>query len=202
MPSTPDVVVCLASRRWTRNYDRAQQLMNQCAQERTAVYVEEPELDSSGPDVEMSETRTGVITLIPHMPPTLTLEAMQRAQRRAIDFVLSHLGCYTPVLWYYTPKALGFTEHIQASAIVYDWVDADTQPGRRHQQLLDTADVVFTDGRPDHRGWVHHNLHPFSGEPSWEYTWKAMMVHVEDAIADRETRAATTQVLPAVESRL
>jgi hypothetical protein len=191
MPSSPDVVVCLANRRWTRNYDRSQVLMNVAARERTVVYVEEPELDATGPDVELAETRTGVTTLIAHLPPTLTPGAIQRAQHRAIHFVLAHLGCHSPVLWYYAPQTLSFTEDITARAIVYDWIDADTQPGRHHQMLLDRADVVFTDGAPDHRRLVHHNVHAFSGEPTWEYTWRSMWTHVEDAIEQRSQLLVT-----------
>jgi len=99
MPSTPDVVVCLAHRRWSCFYERSQHLMTQCAQERRAVYVEEPEFDSTGPDVEMSKTRTGVITLIPHIPPTTLIDGVRRAQRRALDGGLAHLGGRNPVLW-------------------------------------------------------------------------------------------------------
>jgi len=122
--------------------------MTQCALERTTVFVEEPEFDSSGPDVEMSETRTGVITLIPHMPANLTNEAIERAQRRALDFVLAHLNAVKPVLWYYAPKTLGFTDHIDAAATVYDCLRAKPSVGRRHQRLLETADVVFTPDTP------------------------------------------------------
>lgn len=200
MPSTPDVVVCLAKRRWSCYYDRSQHLLSHCAQTRRAIYVEEPEFDTAGPDVEMSETRTGVITLIPHMPPTLTLDAVRRAQRRAIDFVLAHVGCRRPVLWYYAPQALAFTDHVPAAALVYDWLESDGLGdvpelglGRAHQKLLDRADVVFTDGAPDHRRLVHHNVHAFGDEPTWEAMWNGMWSHVEQAIATRST--AVTSVV-------
>jgi len=143
-----DLVVCLANRRWSCWYDRSQELMSQCARERTTVFVEEPEFDSSGPDVEMSETRTGVITLIPHMPSGLTLEAVERAQRRALDFVLAHLGAQSPVLWYYAPQALSYTDHIETSAVVYDCIRSKRAYGRRHQQLIQRANVLFSPDSP------------------------------------------------------
>lgn len=188
MASTPDVVVCLAHRRWSCFYERSQHLMSQCAQERRAVYVEEPEFDTAGPDVELSETRTGVITLIPHMPPSLTYDAVRRAQRRVLDFVLADLGCWRPVLWYYAPQSLAFTDHVDAGAIVYDWLDFDAHGvptlclGRSHQKLLDRADVVFTDGEPDHRQLVHHNVHPVGPGISAPDAWRAMWSRVEEAI--------------------
>lgn len=195
MPSLPDVVVCLAHRRWSCFYERSQHLMSQCAQERTAIYVEEPEFDTSGPDVELSETRTGVITLIPHLPPTLSYDAVRRAQRRAIDFVLAQHGCHHPILWYYAPQTLSFTDHVDASAIVYDWIDFDMHGiptlgmGKSHQKLLDTADVVFTDGEPDHRQLLHHNVHPVGPEMTAPEAWSSMWSHVEQAIAKRASRS-------------
>lgn len=165
--------------------------MTQCAQERRAVYVEEPEFDTAGPDVEMSETRTGVITLIPHMSPTLTLEGVRHAQRKALDFVLAHLGCTNPVLWYYAPQAHAFTDHITASAIVYDWLEPGLTEvtslglGRSHQRLLDTADVVFTDGEPDHRRLVHHNVHAIRPGMTAPEAWSTMWSQVELAIMQR-----------------
>lgn len=167
-----DLVVCLANRRWSCWYDRSQHLMAQCAQERRAVFVEEPEFDSSGPDVEMSETRNGVITLIPHMPIGLTLEAVVRAQRRALDFVLAHLGARNPVLWYYAPQALSFTDHIDASAIVYDCTCPTD--GHRHQQLRERANIVFTPETP--------------GAASWPELWQKMWSQVEPLIGDDTAR--------------
>jgi UDP-galactopyranose mutase len=197
MPSSPDVVVCLAHRRWSCFYERSQHLMSQCAQERRAIYVEEPEFDTSGPDVELSETRTGVITLIPHLPSTLTYDAVRRAQRRALELVLAHLDCHRPVLWYYAPQAIAFTDHIDASAIVYDWIDFDMHGiptlgmGKSHQKLLDTADVVFTDGNPDHRQLVHHNVVPIGPDVTAPDAWQMMWGRVEQAIADRAALRVT-----------
>lgn len=164
--------------------------MTQCAQERRAIYVEEPEFDTSGPDVEMSETRTGVITLIPHIPPTLTNDGVTQARRKAIDFVLAYLGCTNPVLWYYAPQALAFTDHIGAAAIVYDWLEPAPTAisslclGRAHQQLLDIANVVFTDGEPDHRRLVHYNVHAIGPELTAPQAWRTMWSQVEHVVAE------------------
>jgi UDP-galactopyranose mutase len=178
-----DFVVCLANRRWSCWYDRSQELMSQCARERTTVFVEEPEFDSSGPDVEMSETRSGVITLIPHMPAGLTLEAVERAQRRALDFVLAHLGARRPVVWYYAPQALSFTDHIESSAIVYDCLRERAGIGRRHQQLLQRANLVFTADTP--------------AAETWPELWRAMWSQVEGAMChDRPVSPRDTSLSP------
>jgi UDP-galactopyranose mutase len=177
----PDSVVCFGLRRWTRDYDRAQHLMSQCAQERRAIYVEEPEYDVDGPDVEMAETRTGVITLIPHLPPGMTQADILRAQKRALDFALAYYDCYRPVLWYYDPRALAYAELVDAAALVYDWIDEETVVGQAHQQLLGIADLVFTDTR-DHRQLVHHNVHPTDDARTWPELWSRMWQAVEQTV--------------------
>lgn len=177
----PDSVVCFGIRRWTRDYDRAQHLMSQCAQERRVIYVEEPEYDVEGPDIEMAETRTGVITLVPHLPPGMARADVERAQKRALDFTLAYYDCYRPVLWYYDPRALAYTEHIDAAALVYDWVDEDTVIDPSAQKLLGIADIVFTDTR-DHRQLVHHNVHPTDGVETWPELWMEMWRAVEQTV--------------------
>lgn len=184
MASVPEVVVCFAHQRWSRNYEAPHELMNRCARERRAVFVEPPEIDTAAPDIELAETRTGVITLIPHMPPGLSAQARLRAQCRAVDVVLAHLDSRHPVLWYFDPAALAFTEHVDAAARIYAWTERDEPLGRYHQRLLDCADVVFTDGLPDHRRLVHHNVHALGEitDNTWPFVWGI----VECAIADRD----------------
>lgn len=167
-----DLVVCLANRRWSCWYDRSQHLMAQCAQERRTIFVEEPEFDSSGPDVELSETRNGVITLIPHMPSGLTLEAVERAQRRALEFVLAHYGSRNPVLWYYAPQALSFTDHINAAAIVYDCTRPLDGVGRRHKQLLERANLVFKPEETD--------------ATTWPELWRSLWSRVEGVVGQSQ----------------
>ena len=58
------------------------------------------------------------------------------------------------VLWYYTPMALGFTDHLTPQAIVYDCMDelsafahAPALLKIREAELLRRADLVFTGGQ-------------------------------------------------------
>jgi hypothetical protein len=188
----PDSVVCFGIRRWTRDYDRAQHLMSQCAQERRVIYVEEPEYDVEGPDIEMAETRTSVITLVPHLPPGMARADIERAQKRALDFTLAYHDCDRPVLWYYDPRALAYSEHVDAVALVYDWSDEETQVGPHAQKLLGVADLVFTDTR-DHRQLVHHNVQATDGIETWPELWSQMWSSVEHTIEN------TVAVRPATE---
>ena len=67
----------------------------------------------------------------------------------------THVASYTGELitWYYTPMMLPFSRHLDASVIVYDCMDelskfrfAPEKLLDLEQELIDTADLVFTGG--------------------------------------------------------
>jgi UDP-galactopyranose mutase len=69
------------------------------------------------------------------------------------------------VLWYYTPMALEFSEHLSPLATVYDCMDelsafvgAPAEMVRREAMLFERADLVFTGGQSLFESKVH--LHP------------------------------------------
>ncbi|MEI9892111.1 MAG: hypothetical protein WDN45_18095 [Caulobacteraceae bacterium] len=75
-----------------------------------------------------------------------------------------------PIRWYYTPMMLGFTRHIEASAVVYDCMDelsnfkfAPPELRSLERELMAEADVVFTGGFSlyEAKKDQHANIHPF-----------------------------------------
>ena len=170
MRSKPDVVLCLSHLRWNFVYQRPQHLLSSCARDRRVVFFEEPQFDGGEPELEVADTDCGVLTVVPHLPPGMSTEAAEHVQRKMIDHVLAEVNAQQPVLWYYTPMPIVFTDHVKASAVVYDCMDelsmfhgASPVLGRREAQLLDRADVVFTGGHNlyEYKRRSHHNIHPF-----------------------------------------
>jgi UDP-galactopyranose mutase len=165
-------VLCLSHLRWNFVDQRPQQLLSRCALERTVVFFEDPVFDASAPALELSKSDEGVVVAVPHLPPSMPPNQVEAALRRMIDRVLAENGDPTPVLWYYTPMALGFTDHVKASAIVYDCTDpfalahgAPLELTQREVSLFERADVVFIDGyslyRHKRRTVAHRNIHAF-----------------------------------------
>jgi UDP-galactopyranose mutase len=166
----PDLttVMCLSHVRWQRDYQRPHHIANCCAKDHRVLYFEEPQLDSNCIEVEIAETRTGVLTVIPHLPTELTIDKLEEAQQEIVDMVLKEMGDPHPILWYYDPMALGYTEHVQATAVVYDRIIIPDRPSGqralRESRLMKRADLIFA---------------PDDVDLTWDLTWSNMWKRVE-----------------------
>lgn len=159
-------LVCLSHLRWNFVYQRPQHLLSRCAQERRVFFIEEPVtefIDSWW--LEMNQQECGVWVGVPHLPNWVNDELVAAMHQSLIDELFEQYAIVDPVLWYYTPAALTVTQHLPASAIVYDCMDElsafqGASPALREleQQLLQQADVVFTGGQSLYEAKQH--LHP------------------------------------------
>ena len=73
--------------------------------------------------------------------------------RTLLDEFFAAEGVFDPVLWYYTPMSLDFTDHLKGRVTVYDCMDelsafkgAPPELIERERTLLSKADLVFTGG--------------------------------------------------------
>jgi UDP-galactopyranose mutase len=91
-------------------------------------------------------------------------------QRRLLDELLEAERVTQYVLWYYTPMALAFTDHLAPQAIVYDCMDelsafkGAPAPLREFEiELMRRASVVLTGGQSlyEAKRHQHPNIHPF-----------------------------------------
>lgn len=166
----PDVL-CLSHLRWNFVFQRPQHLMLRCARDRRVFFVEEPEV---GPrlKVQLRIDGSGPVTIcVPQLPDHLSPEASADAQRQLVDHLIRTHRLSDYVLWYYTPMARSFTEHLKPAAVVYDCMDelsafkgapAATLK-RREAELMRNADLVLTGGQSlyEAKRHLHHNIHPF-----------------------------------------
>jgi UDP-galactopyranose mutase len=162
-------VLCLSHLRWNFVYQRPQHLLSRCARDKQVLFFEEP-VQGERIELEIRDTPERVRVCVPHLPPGLSPERTEDVLRGLVDGLLRDVGARDPALWYYTPLALGFTDHIKASAIVYDCMDelslfhgAPPALTACEKILLDRADVVFTGGHSlyEHKRHLHHNIFPF-----------------------------------------
>jgi UDP-galactopyranose mutase len=173
MTRTRESVLCLSHLRWNFVFQRPQHLLSRCAREHDVVFFEEPVFDAKEPELEVSTSSQGVRVAVPHLAPGTPMEIVEAEQRRMIDRIVQHeLNGQRPVLWYYTPMPIAFTEQVRARAVVYDCMDelslfkgAPAVLKEREKLLLEEADVVFTGGHSlyEHKRShsQHHNIHPF-----------------------------------------
>ncbi len=167
------LVLCLSHLRWDFVYQRPQHLMSRLATQMPVIYFEEPVPSAGDPWLEEREALPGLTVAIPHLPPDQCRagnpEGIAR-QREMVDRLLADRGVVRPVLWYYTPMALQFSDHLEAELVVFDCMDelsgfrfAPPDLIERERQLLACSDVVFTGGRSlyESKCKQHSNVHAF-----------------------------------------
>ena len=163
--TAPDLI-CLSHLRWNFVFQRPQHLMTRCASDRRVFFVEEPVHEGNSPRLELQRAG-GVIVVVPHLPLGSEDPGMLRA---LIDELIVSERIERYVLWYYTPMALAFTDHLAPDAIVYDCMDelsafahAPAELKLREAELLRRSNVMFTGGQSlyEAKRHAHRNVHPF-----------------------------------------
>src|SRR4051812_5512475 len=188
--TSPDVL-CLSHLRWNFVFQRPQHLLTRCARERRVFFVEEPEFVDGDGEPRLQITRSdGVTVAVPQLPRDLDSEPAVAAQRALVDDLLRNEGITDYVLWYYTPMALAFTDHLTPRAIVYDCMDelsgfkgASALLKDREAALLRHASLVLTGGQSlyEAKRHQHHNIHPFPSSVDVQHFGKARHMTTDPA---------------------
>jgi glycosyltransferase involved in cell wall biosynthesis len=182
--STPVLadVVCLSHLRWGFVYQRPNHLMARCARQRRVFFVEEPAFDAQGPYLALDEVAPNLVSAVPHLPEGTTLARAERHQRAMLEHLFAREGVRSPLLWFYTPMALGYAGHIPAGAIVYDCMDelsafegAPPELHVRERALFAYADLVFTGGQSlyEAKRPHHPSVHAFPSSVDAEHFARA-----------------------------
>jgi UDP-galactopyranose mutase len=166
----PADLICFSHLRWNFVFQRPQHLLTRCAAACRCFYIEEPLYDADdGPRLDLQRSGT-MNVVVPHLPSRCTEEEAFGMQRRLVDSLIATQAIKQYVLWYYTPMALAFTDHLQAEAIVFDCMDelsafANAPAALKHYEaeLLRRASVVFTGGQSlyESKRDKHSNVHAF-----------------------------------------
>jgi glycosyltransferase involved in cell wall biosynthesis len=177
LPTSPDLtedttpLVCFSHLRWNFVYQRPQHLLSRFARDFRVYFVEEPvnsESRTAWLDVRTEEG--GVRVVVPKLPEGRTVEQTNNTLRTLLDEFFAAEGVFDPVLWYYTPMSLDFTDHLKGRVTVYDCMDelsafkgAPPELIERERALLAKADLVFTGGYSlwEAKRSLHANAHPF-----------------------------------------
>jgi UDP-galactopyranose mutase len=164
-------LVCFSHLRWDFVFQRPQHLLTRAACTRRVFYWEEPAWTESGEPRILVRDEGGVRVVQPLLPdPAWWEDGGVAAQRVLLDGFLAEENVADPVLWYYTPRALRFSDHLTGAGLVYDCMDelslfAGADPGLPglEDDLLRRADLVFTGGASlyEAKRSRHSNVHCF-----------------------------------------
>ncbi|MEY4983508.1 MAG: hypothetical protein RIR62_1774 [Pseudomonadota bacterium] len=160
-PAPACLFLCLSHLRWDLVFQRPQHLLTRAARDFDVVYVEEPVTEAGvTPQLRSRRDISGVTVLTPVLPEMLGADravgqaARDAVLRRLLDAFLARRGHDRLFLWYYTPMALAFTDHLKPAVTVFDCMDElsafkDPPPGllEAETRLLARADIVFTGGQ-------------------------------------------------------
>ncbi|MCC9137024.1 glycosyltransferase family 1 protein [Pontibacter silvestris] len=170
LQSMPDVV-CLSHLRWDFVYQRPQHLLTRFARYSRLFFMEEPIYgDVQEPYLDISTRGENIHIAVPYLPHGLQAEQVEQIQRNLLDEMFESQLLVKPILWYYTPMALSFTEHLQPLLTIYDCMDelsafkfAPARLKELEQALYKKADLVFTGGQSlyEVKKQQHQAVHAF-----------------------------------------
>lgn len=166
--ASPDLI-CLSHLRWNFVFQRPQHLMSRYSISRRVYFVEEPVFHDTLTAATVSLDPHGhLLVVTPQLPAAFTATQVLAAQRSLLSQLIANERIQRYVLWYYTPQALRFSDHLAPDVIVYDCMDelsafknADPALPQLERELMKRADLVFTGGQSlyDAKKHQHHNIH-------------------------------------------
>ncbi|WP_245513421.1 glycosyltransferase family 1 protein [Enterovirga rhinocerotis] len=146
-------MVCFSHLRWDFVWQRPQHLLTRAAASFNVLFVEEPIFKADAlPRLDLR--KAGPVTVaVPVLPSGLSERETADRQRKLLDGLLQSGGGDPAVLWYYTPMAMPFSDHLSAEVVVYDNMDelsafrgASPAMLAKENELLARADLIFTGG--------------------------------------------------------
>jgi UDP-galactopyranose mutase len=166
-------LLCFSHLRWDFVFQRPQHLMTRFARDMDVIYWEEPvvvgEHETAHLKVRKADGSPGVRIVVPHLPAGLSMDQAEATLTRLCEAFASALRG-TLIVWYYSPLMLPFSRGVKSDAIVFDVMDelskfrfAPDYLLALEQELLDSADVVFTGGSSlfEAKKNRHPNVHCF-----------------------------------------
>jgi glycosyltransferase involved in cell wall biosynthesis len=142
--------------------------------------------DVTTPFMEMREDSSGVTIAVPRLSASSTVSDL----RLLLDQLLARESIQNLVLWYYTPMALSFSDHLRPCAVVYDCMDelsafagAPPELPAAETALLERADLVLTGGHSLYaaKQRLHQNVHEFPSGVDVEHFAAAQRIHEDPA---------------------
>ncbi|MDQ3535743.1 MAG: UDP-galactopyranose mutase [Bacteroidota bacterium] len=163
--------VCLSHLRWHFVFQRPQHIMTRVAKHYRVFFIEEPIFDSTDRNFyEIQKAEEGVNVVVPHLKSSLSENEIQEALKGIVDELTVSKEINNFLLWYITPMALSYTNHLKPLMLIYDCMDelshfkgAPAGLLENEARLFKMADLVFTGGQSlyEFKKNKHANIHPF-----------------------------------------
>lgn len=164
-------LIVLSHLRWDFVYQRPQHLMSRFAKNRRVFFIEEPIFTDDATRLVTSPREDDLTLVVPHISHAeAEKREVNQIQSEMIDELFRTQNIENFVLWYYTPMAMAFSNHLKPLAVVYDCMDelsafkfAPPALLENESKLFQKADLVFTGGQSlyEAKKDKHRSVHAF-----------------------------------------
>ena len=184
-------LICFSHLRWNFVYQRPQHLLSRFIRDFATFYIEECIYNDDDEGYYLNVTEEQVSVIIPHLKGNSKdkIEEDERVEKILNEVFKDHqIKDY--IFWYYTPMAMGFTQHFEPQLVIYDCMDELSAfkfapPALKilEQELFKKADIVFTGGNNlyEAKKNQHPNVHAFPSSIDKKHFTKARFNVVEFA---------------------
>ncbi|HEY8563158.1 MAG TPA: glycosyltransferase family 1 protein [Pyrinomonadaceae bacterium] len=189
--SVPYSVICLSHLRWDFVYQRPQHLLSRFARQTNVYFFEEPIYGDDATRLDVSRREDNLFVLVPRISHAdRESRNVAEIQRELLDGFIQSENIKDFVLWFYTPMALDFADHLEPQATVFDCMDelsafkfAPPELIENERRLLEKADVVFTGGQSLYEAKKdrHANAHAFPSSIDTKHFNQARQIAEEPA---------------------
>ncbi len=169
--TVPPLLLCFSHLRWNFVFQRPQHLLSRATKTYRVFFFEEPVFEEDAePDLRIERSNEGVMVAVPVLPHGLSATETDEILRDLVDGLVGSTPSAKTVLWYYTPMAMSFSDHLSADVVIYDCMDelsafrgASPQMRDAERTLFSRADIVFTGGMSlyESKRRQHRNVHAF-----------------------------------------
>jgi UDP-galactopyranose mutase len=161
-------IICFCHLRWNFVYQRPQHLLSRFARGQRVFLVEEPVYDEQAEYLEITQDADSKVwVIVPHLQAGRPDDIV--AQSRLLNSLLDTMNIKEYLLWYYSPMALAWSDHLKPVLVVYDCMDelsafkfAPPELVQWERQLFKKADIVFTGGYSLYQKKRHFHSHVFA----------------------------------------
>ena len=181
-------IICFSHLGWNFVYQRPQHLLSRFSKHVRVFFIEEPVFDSLCNRYEINKNAQEVHVVTPHLIAGQRAEDIVKHQKLLIDAMMTQMDIQKYILWYYSPMAMAFSDHLSSLATVYDCMDelsafrfAAPELTYFETELLKKSDVVFTGGHSlyEAKKHRHKNIHPFPSSIDKEHFAVARNTSIE-----------------------